>query len=51
MLAKLAEHFDAQIYSAISFSGHSIKHLLSGLAVLFAVKALFAPAPPRTHSA
>ena len=39
LLAKIAEHFDYQIYEALSFiSGHSIKHLLaaSGLLVLVA---------------
>ena len=39
-LAKLAEHFDAAIYAAIGLSGHSIKHMLSAAAVMFAVLAL-----------
>src|SRR5215831_6785143 len=39
-LAKVAEYFDAPVYRAIGFSGHSIKHLLSALAVLLALFAL-----------
>jgi len=39
-LAKLAEHFDAPIYRAVGFSGHTIKHLLSAGAILFALFAL-----------
>jgi hypothetical protein len=39
-LAKLAEHFDAPIYRAVGLSGHTIKHLLSAGAVLFALFAL-----------
>lgn len=40
VLAKLAEYFDAAIYSATSFlSGHSLKHLLAALAVLWAIRA------------
>jgi hypothetical protein len=39
-LAKVAERFDAPVYRAVGFSGHSIKHLLSALAVLFALFAL-----------
>ena len=38
--AKVTEHFDAQIYQAIGFSGHSIKHLLSAVAVAFAILAI-----------
>ncbi|MFT5172332.1 MAG: hypothetical protein ACI8W7_000496 [Gammaproteobacteria bacterium] len=38
VLAKVAEHFDA--VSAAVISGHSIKHLLSGLALLFALRAM-----------
>lgn len=40
LLAKLTEHFDSGIYAAIGLSGHSIKHLLSALAVLFAINAV-----------
>jgi hypothetical protein len=39
-LAKAAELFDAPVYRAVGFSGHSMKHLLSALAVLFALFAL-----------
>jgi len=37
-LAKSAEHFDQIIYESIRLlSGHSIKHLLASIAVLWAV--------------
>ena len=39
-LAKLAERFDAPVYRAVGFSGHTMKHLLSAVAVLFALFAL-----------
>jgi hypothetical protein len=39
-LAKVAERFDAPVYRAVGFSGHSMKHLLSAAAVLFALFAL-----------
>src|SRR5215469_12628963 len=39
-LAKVAERFDAPIYRVVGFSGHTIKHLLSALAILFALFAL-----------
>jgi hypothetical protein len=39
-LAKLAELFDAPIYRALGFSGHTIKHLLSAGAVLCVLLAL-----------
>jgi hypothetical protein len=29
-VAKLAENFDAQVFSALAVSGHTIKHLLAG---------------------
>ena len=38
--AKVCEQFDGPIYAALGISGHSIKHVLSALAVLFAVFAL-----------
>ena len=50
VVAKLAEHFDAPIYDALGLSGHSIKHFVSAVAVLFAVFALLemkAPPPAR----
>jgi Ceramidase len=39
-LAKAAERFDAPVYRAVGISGHTIKHLLSAAAVLFALFAL-----------
>jgi len=47
MLAKLTEFYDAAIYQAIGLSGHTIKHLLSAVAVLFAVQALLRLDPAR----
>lgn len=45
VLAKLAEHFDAAIYSAGGFAGgHSLKHLLAALATLWIVRAFRRPA-------
>jgi hypothetical protein len=38
--AKIAEHFDGPSYDAVGLSGHSIKHFVSSLAVLFAVFAM-----------
>ena len=36
LLAKLLEHFDAAIFSALHvISGHSLKHLLAAVAPLF----------------
>jgi len=40
VVAKLAEQFDGAIYDALGLSGHSIKHFVSSLAVLFAVFAM-----------
>ena len=35
-IAKLCEHFDAQLFEFLGFiSGHTIKHLFSALAVYF----------------
>jgi hypothetical protein len=45
-VAKLAEAFDAPIYHALGFSGHSIKHLVSALAALFAIRAILRLEPP-----
>jgi len=39
-LAKLAEQFDTPVYRAVGISGHTIKHLLSAVAVLFVLFAL-----------
>ena len=39
ILAKLFEHFDTQVFEVLGFiSGHTIKHLLSGLATYFIYK-------------
>ncbi|MEO8224507.1 MAG: ceramidase domain-containing protein, partial [Gammaproteobacteria bacterium] len=44
VLAKLAEHFDGAIYAINGLvSGHSIKHLLGALAVLWAIRAMHEP--------
>jgi Ceramidase len=44
-LGKVAEHFDREILDALGvISGHSIKHLLGALAVLWAVMAAQRPA-------
>jgi hypothetical protein len=37
-LAKIAEEFDAQLYSALPLSGHTWKHLLGALATLFILR-------------
>jgi hypothetical protein len=39
-LAKVAERFDAPIYRAVGFSGHTMKHLLSAVAILLVLFAL-----------
>jgi hypothetical protein len=39
-VAKLAEYFDAPIHESLGISGHSIKHLVSAIAVLFAIIAM-----------
>jgi hypothetical protein len=38
--AKVCEQFDGPIYAALGVSGHSIKHAMSAVAVLFALFAL-----------
>jgi hypothetical protein len=48
-VAKVAERFDAPIYRAVGFSGHTMKHLLSALAVLFALFALLHLGSTQTH--
>ncbi len=41
LLAKVFEHFDAQVYAALGqVSGHSLKHVVSGLAVFFIIHAV-----------
>lgn len=48
VLAKLAEYFDATIHSATGLlSGHSLKHLLAALAVLWAIRAFLGPETTR----
>lgn len=43
LAAKLAEYFDAAIYSGLGFvSGHSLKHLLAALACLWVIRAFHA---------
>jgi hypothetical protein len=39
-LAKVAERFDAPVFDALGLSGHTLKHLLSAVAILFALFAL-----------
>ena len=36
--AKLTETYDIQIFNELSFSGHSIKHILAAIAVYFLIK-------------
>jgi hypothetical protein len=48
-LAKVAERFDVPIYRAVGFSGHTMKHLLSALAILFALFALLHLGSMRTR--
>lgn len=40
VVAKIAEQLDGPIYDAIGLSGHSVKHFVSSVAVLFAVFAM-----------
>jgi len=48
-LAKVTEHFDSSIYAAVGVGGHSIKHLLSAVAVIFATYALLNLEEPEPH--
>jgi hypothetical protein len=48
VLAKVAEYFDGSIHDALGISGHSLKHLASSVAVLFAVLAMLAMRAPST---
>ncbi len=41
--AKLAEYWDDRLYAAIGVSGHTLKHLLAGLAVFLVLSAVFRP--------
>ena len=49
-LAKVTEYFDAALYQSIGLSGHTIKHLLSAVAVWFAILALRRMLPVRASS-
>jgi Ceramidase len=51
VLAKMTEYFDASIYDALGLSGHTIKHLLSALAVMLAMHALLRLQPVMRRSA
>jgi len=51
VLAKLAEHFDAAIHGATGVvSGHTLKHLLSALAIVLALCAMHDPARRRASA-
>ena len=50
-VSKVAEHFDEAIHQAMGVSGHSIKHVVSSVAVLFAVFAMLAMASPTQRDA
>lgn len=41
-LSKISEHFDEQIYSISPLSGHTIKHLLAGIATLYVYRWILA---------
>lgn len=49
--AKVCEQFDEPIYEGLSISGHSIKHVLSAMAVLYAIYAFRYVKPPRASPA
>jgi hypothetical protein len=51
ILAKVAEHLDASLYEALGISGHSIKHFVSSIAVLFAVFAMLEMRVPSNKTA
>lgn len=43
-IAKIAEHFDSAVFTAIGvISGHTLKHLLAAMAVLWVVFSCYAP--------
>ncbi len=48
MVAKIFEHFDAEIFLALgsSISGHTLKHLLAALATLMVLPMILAPQRP-----
>jgi hypothetical protein len=49
--AKVCEQLDATILGVLGLSGHSIKHVLSAVAVLFALFALLRVTPPPARAA
>jgi hypothetical protein len=49
VLAKIAEQLDGPIYDAIGLSGHSIKHFVSSIAVLFAIFAMLEMKAPQAR--
>jgi hypothetical protein len=49
VLAKIAEQLDGPIYDVLGLSGHSIKHFVSSIAVLFAVFAMLEMKAPQTR--
>lgn len=48
--AKVFEQLDGQIYEVLGLSGHSIKHAVSALAVLFAIIAMLRLEPPTVRA-
>jgi hypothetical protein len=48
VLAKVAEYLDGSIHDVLGISGHSIKHFVSSIAVLFAVFAMLEMRAPFT---
>jgi hypothetical protein len=51
VVAKVAEQLDRPMYDTLGFSGHSIKHIVSAIAVLFAMVAMLRLEPPRADAA
>jgi hypothetical protein len=41
-MSKISEHFDQQIYSILPLSGHTVKHLLAGIATLYVYRWILA---------
>ena len=51
VVAKIAEQMDGPIYDALGLSGHSIKHFVSSVAVLFAIFAMLEMKVPEASRA
>jgi hypothetical protein len=51
VMAKIAEQLDGAIYDAINLGGHSIKHVVSSVAVLFALYAMLEMIGPESARA